>query len=870
MGARSSSSTPFSRHAEYQAEYPLANELPYWDFFENNQGSGCVALADGTLVSGFKLTGVSIETWDADEVNQLTSSLRSFLNSLPDGAELQFLVDVNSDFNTAVSQHESFKSGDPLVDWIADSRAESLRQAIKDNHLQKLNLYLFIFHRVNASGKGLISFFSKPKSFLQIRREEHEARVHELSQLGHTIAANLESAGISASALSLSTIKALIYRTLNPGRSSESPAPKLSDVHREQEFSSDELKREPALSLSSPREQLAFSDLIQGIEGFFLDGYYHRIVTLKTLPEFTHSALISKLTNLPFHHLLSIQIRVPEQSKELSSLHAKRRMAHSMSMSQGGRATDLESEAKLQSTEELLRELINTGQKIFYFQMAVLLRATTREELEIQTKSVLSRIREMNGAEALAETVAGFKVFKTILPAGNTALVRSKRAKTDNLADFLPVYQPWEGDGKPVCLFRNRAAGLLAYDPFDSVSLPNFNSLVTGSSGAGKSFLNNCILLQYLTQKPLIYVIDIGGSYRKLCEFMNGQYIEISPPKDGISSQAVNPFLLPPGAIEPSPQKIKFLIALLETILTDDDGDKLPKLDKSLLEEAIMKTYARVDTSQAPRFSDFAHTLEESKEPSLKNFAKMLYPWTGARPYGRLLDAENALDLSSDMVVFDLKGLSSYPDLQAVMILIITDFILGKVEAISGRRKQILMDECWQLLKSRGASQFMEYCVRTLRKTGSGITFITQGLEEIERSTIGPALLNNTATKFILMQRGDLEPIRKILKLNDQEMALISSLRQQKGIYSEAFLMTNDQRSVIRVVPTPVEYWLATSDATDNALLAELRAKRPEKTLAEAIHWLSLHYPKGAQGVAHLPDNCPAEATNAFDLREAA
>ncbi len=45
----------------------------------------------------------------------------------------------------------------------------------------------------------------------------------------------------------------------------------------------------------------------------------------------------------------------------------------------------------------------------------------------------------------MAETVGGFKVWKTLLPLGNTAMVRPKRIKTDNLADFLPLYQPYEG-----------------------------------------------------------------------------------------------------------------------------------------------------------------------------------------------------------------------------------------------------------------------------------------------------------------------------------------------------------------------------------------------------------------------------------------
>ena len=66
--------------------------------------------------------------------------------------------------------------------------------------------------------------------------------------------------------------------------------------------------------------------------------------------------------------------------------------------------------------------------------------------------------------------------------------------------------------------------------------------------------------------------------------------------------------------------------------------------------------------------------------PGLKNIAKMLYSWTGDRPYGVLLDQEGSLKADGTICAFDLKGLSNWPDLQGVMILILTDFILSEVE----------------------------------------------------------------------------------------------------------------------------------------------------------------------------------------------
>lgn len=837
---------PRSSLSEFRAEHSLANELPYWDFVD-----GVVVLADGSLVQPLRLKGRHIETLDANGLNQLSQDIRSFINGLPDNAEVSFVVDVNSDCRDVIVRHLAHAESGSDIGWVADSRAKILKQSLESGDLVKSDLYLFVYLRpesgVEPKPPSLFkSFFQAPTQFQSITREVFERRLHALEQTRSSLSQSLAITGVETRTLSEEETWQIVYRFLNPKRSKTLSAPKRSLAHRDQEFLANELAVAPELSLPSPREQLSCSDLVVDADSFVLDGIHHRLLTLKTLPEFTHSALVVKLLNLPFHYTLHCHVKVPRQSGELAQLQAKRRMAHSMSMSHGGRATDLDSEAQLNSTEELLRELINTGQKILYTQIAVLLRADDKDELELQTRAVLSKFRELNGAEGIVESVASVPAWKTVLPCGTATMLRPKRIKTDNLADFLPLYQEYTGDGvEPVCLFRNRSGGLVAYDPFDSKKLPNFNSLVTGSSGSGKSFLNNLILLQYMTQKPKIYVIDIGGSYRKLCEFLGGQYVEICPPTDGSPVTSINPMLLPEGETTPSPQKLKFLLAMLENILAESDGGKLMKLERSLLEETLIRVYEK--TTGVPTLSDVSRALAESAEKELQAFAKILFPWTGNRPYGRLLDQPNSLKLQSDFIVFDLKGLSAYPDLQSVMLLIITDFILGNVEspAARGRRKQILMDECWELLKSAASSSFMEYCVRTLRKSGSGITFITQGLDEIVASPIGSAIIANCATMFVLLQRGDLEPIKRILKLNEQEMALIGSLRQQKGAYSEVFMIFNEDRTVIRAVPSAVEYWLATSDSTDNSVLAAERNKNDGRSLREIVADHAERYPFG-------------------------
>ncbi|MBL7670906.1 MAG: ATP-binding protein [Bdellovibrionaceae bacterium] len=827
-----------------QKDASLAEELPYWDFVDGPLAHAI--LFDGSLVGGLKVSLIDIECFDESKTNHLTMGLRSALNSVSEGTSLQFVLGVRSDYSDTLRAHTNGKAPGihPLVESIANFREKKLISAMSDGELYRPELFVYV--RVPAVQAKSVSIFKKKELFSEKSAEAYEQTVEALGQNIETLISSFGSLGLSCRELNREELIQNIYTFLNPKRSSCEPTP-LVKTFDELDLEKDVLDEVDWLATQSPREQLVFGDLVLGFEGFTLDGFYHRVVTLKTLPEVTYAGMISEFLRLPFHYDLILSLDVPPQADEMAKLQQKRKMAHSMAVTSGNKASDLESETKLSSTEELIRELLNTGQRIYATQLSVILKAPATPEgakvLNRNVREVLARFRSLQGAEGLEESVGAWKVLKGSLPAAPLSLERARKMKTNNLADFLPVYGPREGDLDPVVLFRNRLNGLVSFNAFDP-GLPNYNSLVTGSSGAGKSFLNNCILLQELARGLRVFIIDIGGSYKKLTEALGGQYLEIN-----LSDQyRINPFDVANPLEEPSNQKIKSLLACIESMVSEDDKAKLPKLDRALLERAVIELYkSRRAEGEVPTLSDLARCLSAFEEESMRAIAKMLYLWTGERPYGRLLDGQGSLRTDASICTFDLKGLSSYPDLQSVMILILTDFILTQVEGDRTSKKRIILDEAWELLKSNAAASFMEYCARTLRKTGSGITFITQGVEEIVASPIGPAILNNTATKFIMLQRGDSEVLRETLKLNSQELNLIHSLGQKKGEYSEGFMIEGDHRQVVRIYPSPFEYWLSTSDAQDNAYLAEL--KESGLDLVQAIEKAAHHYPNGvAQG----------------------
>lgn len=818
----------------------LAEELPYWDFFENPRPH--VILSDGSLVSGIKLPLIDIECLGEEEINQLILKLRNTLNSISEGLSLQFYFSVKSDYSEIIEKHVAAKNLNlhPLVSNIADYREQKLKKALNDGELYRPELSIYL--RTKMSNQKKSYFFKKEISFSNDAEELYKENLETLFQNIDTLLSSFSTLGLKGRLLLKDEILSQIYLYLNPKRSRIEPPPKLV-TSNENDLEKDLIESSDWLANQSPREQLVFGDLILGFDQFTLDSYHHRVITLKTLPEVTFAGQLSNFLKLPFHYDLLVSFEVPPQASEMNKLNQKRKMAHSLAMTSGNKVSDLESETKLTSTEELIRELLSTGQRIYAAQLTIILKEKAGPEgtkiLNRQVREVLSRFRSLQGAEGLEETVGAWKIFKGNLLAAPINLERARKIKTNNLADFIPIFGPSEGDPDPVVIFRNRLNGLVAFNPFDS-KLKNFNSLVNGSSGSGKSFLNNCILAQELARGLRVFIIDIGGSYKKLTESLGGQYLEV----DLSDKYRINPFYLPDSTQKPSSQKIKSLLAVIESMVAEDEKSKLLKLDRVLLEKTIIELYAeKCKIKTVPNLSDLALMLSQSDEETMVQISKILYMWTGDRPYGKLLDGYGELKSDAPICTFDLKGLSNYPDLQSVMILILTDFILTQVELDKVNKKRIILDEAWQLLKSNAAANFMEYCARTLRKSGSGITFITQGVEEIVDSPIGSAILNNTATKFIMLQTGDSEVLKNTLKLNNQQVDLIYSLEQRKGEFSEGFLIEGERRQVVRIYPSPFEYWLSTSDAEDNKYLQEIQSNG--LNLVQSIELAAQKYPNG-------------------------
>lgn len=803
----------------------LADHLQIWGFEDDY-----ILFSDGSAGFGLELTPLDVTCLPSDQVNGLVARVAQFLNGLPQGIDLQWIQEITSGNLATIDSHEALAVPDAshMAQALCRARTERLRSLDSSGNLPKHGLKIFVRRPFSKPLIAKKSLFSKEQEFSQLTADTLTRELSATKLLVDDLTQSIGGLGLAPRRLKAAEVADLIYVQWNPRRSISLGGYDPEDI----------------------RSSLLFTDAVIDERGFSLADMHYRIVSLKLLPEQTFASMAAALRDLPFDSRLFVSVHVPDQQKELASLQTQRRLAFSMAYGKKSGVSDIESQSKFQDLETLLSEMIAQGEKVFHVSFNVVLRSTAIDDLDLQVAQTLSKVRELAGAEAMEESLAAFDIFSEFAVPNTRGKERMKRMKTTTLSDLLPLYGPWPGHERASILLRSRMGSLVKFDPF-AADLTNYNHVVSGGSGSGKSFMTNILLLQMLKENPKIFIVDIGGSYMKMCSHLGGQYIPL-----GIADRvAVNPFDLLPGETVPSPHKIKFLTGLVELMTKEEGETRLPRLERAEIEEAICRVY---ESGHPPRISVLRDILLDHSDVSIRRFGRILSSWCGETPYGRFVDRPTTIEFERPIVAFDLKGMETYPDLQAVFLYIITDFIWREIQRDRQSKKFLVFDECWRLLENDAGSSFIAEVFRTFRKYFAGAIAISQNMDDFAKSKVAGAILSNSSVKWCLVQKGaDQARLKEVLQLNDEEMRLVASLQQERGVYSEAFFMAQDQRSVVAIESTPLEYWIATTDPRDLAALEKsTKGLRLAAPTLEVLENLSRQYPRGvaqastSQGIA--------------------
>jgi conjugal transfer ATP-binding protein TraC len=161
------------------------------------------------------------------------------------------------------------------------------------------------------------------------------------------------------------------------------------------------------------------------------------------------------------------------------------------------------------------------------------------------------------------------------------------------------------------------------------------------------------------------------------------------------------------------------------------------------------------------------------------------------------------------------------------------------------KRKYLLIDEAWSLLKVKNTADFITNAFKTFRKYRCSVVAITQELADLTRHETGLAIVANASNKIFLKQEASLiDLLKDRLSLPAGILEALKTVETVKGKYSEAFIITDSCSGIIRLIPDPFLYWSANSEPRNNEYL-QAKAKECQGNLIEAIHHCAQEYPYG-------------------------
>lgn len=329
----------------------------------------------------------------------------------------------------------------------------------------------------------------------------------------------------------------------------------------------------------------------------------------------------------------------------------------------------------------------------------------------------------------------------------------------------------------------------------------------------------------YYEQGTHVVLVDVGHSYKGLCDLVKGYYFTYSE-KEPIR---FNPFYIGAGEVLDTEKKESIKTLLLA--LWKKDDEPFNRSEYVALSNALQLYYDRLAQSPDifPGFNSFYAFLRDEfvavlardqvkeKDFDVSNFLYVLRPYYQGGEFDYLLNARENLDLLGErLIVFELDNVKDHPILFPVVTIIIMEVFIAKMRKLKGVRKMILIEEAWKAIAREGMAEYIKYLFKTVRKFYGEAIVVTQEVEDIISSpVVKQAIINNSDCKILLDQskyQNKFDQIQELLGLTDKEKALVLSVNKANDPtrrYKEVFISLGGVLSKVYRTEVSLEEYLA-------------------------------------------------------------
>jgi len=546
---------------------------------------------------------------------------------------------------------------------------------------------------------------------------------------------------------------------------------------------------------------------------------------------------------LSCNHIYSQYIFIEDAQKTIQKLESKRLRLQSLS------AYSRENMIARDATNDFLNEAIAQQRLPVKAHFNVLAWTSEKDELKDIKNKVSSALAQMDAA-AKQETVGAPQIYWAGIP-GNAADFPMNDAFdtfTEQAVCFLSMETGYRSSLSP-CGIRlgDRLTGKpvhvdISDEPVKMGICTNRNKFILGPSGSGKSFFTNHMVRSYYEQGTHIVLVDVGHSYKGLCDMVNGYYFTY----DEKNPIRFNPFYIGDGDSLDTEKKESIKTLLLA--LWKKDDETFNRSEYVALSNALQLYYENLEKNKSifPCFDTFYEFLKEEfvailqgdkvkdKDFDVNNFLYVLRPYYRGGEFDYLLNATENLNLLKErFIVFELDNIKDHPILFPVVTIIIMEVFISKMRKLKGIRKMILIEEAWKAIAREGMAEYLKYLFKTVRKFFGEAIVVTQEVEDIISSpVVKQAIINNSDCKILLDQskyQNKFDQIQELLGLTDKEKALVLSVNKANDPskkYKEVFISLGGMLSKVYRTEVSLEEYLAyTTEESEKVKMNAYAAK---------------------------------------------
>ena len=468
-----------------------------------------------------------------------------------------------------------------------------------------------------------------------------------------------------------------------------------------------------------------------------------------------------------------------------------------------------------QDIENLRDSLQQAREKIFDVSLYITIYGDSEDELdktENEVKGILDA-KLVYLKPALFQQAEG---FGSVLPVANDLLNVTYKLNSTPLSSLFPFvsFDLTSNQGILYGINRHNSSLIL----FDRFSLENYNSVIFAKSGAGKSYTTKLEILRSLMFDTDVIVIDPEKEYEFLAEAVGGRYFNISL----TSEHHINPFDLPfPREDESAADVLRSHIINLVGLFRLMLGGLTPEED-SIIDHAITETYALKDITAdadfgqkpAPLLSDLELVLAGMEGG--ESLAQRLLKYTRGTWAGFLNKPTN-VDINKKFVVFSVRDMED--ELKPVAMYIVMHNIWNAIRR-NLRKRLLVVDEAWWMMKSKDTASFLFSLVKRGRKYFLGVATITQDVGDFLKSDYGLPIITNSSLQLLLKQSpASIDLVQQTFQLTDEEKYLLLESDVGEGIFFAGL-----KHVAIKVISSYTENQIITSDPSE--ILAIKRAKQ--------------------------------------------